>query len=96
MLGKAAVSGRASGLKARAWAEANGVALGTLGSWCAHYRRCDECLNHKLQSKVARVYIPDRREADQRRAFDALGRRLAELVDGRAEADGRVVPLRAA
>lgn len=30
---------RASGLKAKAWAEANGVPLGTLGSWCAHYRR---------------------------------------------------------
>jgi hypothetical protein len=30
---------RASGLKAKAWAEANGVALGTLGSWCAHARR---------------------------------------------------------
>ena len=30
---------RASGLKAKAWAEANGVPLGTLGSWCTHYRR---------------------------------------------------------
>ena len=30
---------RASGLKAKAWAETNGVPLGTLGSWCAHYRR---------------------------------------------------------
>jgi hypothetical protein len=30
---------RASGLKAKAWAQANGVPLGTLGSWCAHYRR---------------------------------------------------------
>jgi hypothetical protein len=30
---------RASGLKAKAWAEANGVPLGTLGSWCAHYQR---------------------------------------------------------
>ncbi|MCU0966439.1 MAG: hypothetical protein MUF08_15650 [Burkholderiaceae bacterium] len=30
---------RASGLKAKAWAEANGVPLGTLGSWCAHFRR---------------------------------------------------------
>lgn len=30
---------RASGMKAKIWAEANGVALGTLGSWCAHYRR---------------------------------------------------------
>jgi len=30
---------RASGMKAKAWAEANGVALGTLGGWCAHYQR---------------------------------------------------------
>lgn len=30
---------RASGLKAKAWAEANGEPLGTLGSWCAHARR---------------------------------------------------------
>lgn len=30
---------RSSGLKAKAWAEANGVPLGTLGSWCAHTRR---------------------------------------------------------
>lgn len=30
---------RASGMKAKAWAAANGVPLGTLGSWCAHYGR---------------------------------------------------------
>lgn len=30
---------RASGQKARAWAAANGVALGMLGSWCAHAGR---------------------------------------------------------
>ena len=30
---------RASGLKAKTWAAANGVPLGTLGSWCAHARR---------------------------------------------------------
>lgn len=30
---------RASGQRAKAWAEANDVALGTLGSWCAHARR---------------------------------------------------------
>ena len=30
---------RASGQKAKAWAEANAVPLGTLGSWCAHSRR---------------------------------------------------------
>ena len=30
---------RASGQKARDWAEANGVPAGTLQSWCAHARR---------------------------------------------------------
>ena len=30
---------RASGQKAKVWAQANGVELGTLGSWCAHARR---------------------------------------------------------
>ena len=30
---------RASGMKAKVWAEANGVPLVTLGSWCAHYGR---------------------------------------------------------
>ena len=39
----------------------------------------DECLNHKLQNKVARVYIRDRREADQAKAFDALGLLLHQL-----------------
>ena len=39
----------------------------------------DECLNHKMQSKMARVYIHDRREQEQARAFDALGNRLAEI-----------------
>lgn len=53
----------------------------------------DECLNHKLQSKVARVYIHDRREEDQARAFEALGRRLADLVDGRASGAGNIVEL---
>lgn len=55
----------------------------------------DECLNHKLQSKVARIYIQDRREAEQRRAFDALGQRLAALVDGSA-APSNVIELRSA
>lgn len=36
----------------------------------------DECLNHQLQSKVARTYIKDRRLAEQQRAFDALGAHL--------------------
>lgn len=30
---------RASGQKARAWAEANGVSIRSLASWCAHARR---------------------------------------------------------
>ena len=30
---------RASGQKAKAWAQTNGVALGMLGSWCGHARR---------------------------------------------------------
>jgi histidyl-tRNA synthetase len=54
----------------------------------------DECLNHKLQGKVARVYIKDRRLGEQARAFDALGARLAALVGG-TEASN-VVHLRAA
>jgi integrase len=39
----------------------------------------DECLNHKQESKVGRIYIRDRREAEQQRALDALGQHLAEL-----------------
>jgi integrase len=40
----------------------------------------DECLNHMIQSRVTRIYIRDRREGEQAKAFDALGQRLAELV----------------
>ena len=40
----------------------------------------DECLNHMIQSRVTRVYIRDRRETEQMKAFDALGRKLTELV----------------
>jgi integrase len=66
------------------------------GKWTAHdlrrtaatmMARCgygsdtiNECLNHVQANKMARVYIQDRREADQMRAFDALGARLAELT----------------
>jgi hypothetical protein len=35
---------RASGMKAKAWAEAHGVPLGTLGGWCGHYRRWQQAL----------------------------------------------------
>ena len=40
----------------------------------------NECLNHKLQSKVSRVYIRDRRQAEQAKAFDTLGAQLAQLT----------------
>jgi hypothetical protein len=42
----------------------------------------DECLNHKLASKVARIYIQDRRLAEQARAFDALGARPETIIAG--------------
>ena len=83
----------------------------TGGKWTAHDLRrtaatlmagagvstdtIDECLNHKLQSKVARVYIKDRRLPEQTRAFDALGVRLQSIVTGRPAASN-VVEIRAA
>jgi integrase len=42
----------------------------------------DECLNHIIQSRVSRVYIRDRREVDQARAFDALGAKLSAIICG--------------
>ena len=53
----------------------------------------DECLNHKLQSRMAKVYIQDRRLAEQARAFDALGAKLDAIVNGDERASN-VVPLR--
>ena len=44
---------RASGQKAKAWAQANGVALGTLGSWCAHARRWQARLDGVAAAPVA-------------------------------------------
>jgi hypothetical protein len=44
---------RASGMKAKAWAEANGVPLGTLGSWCAHYRRWQAKLDGSASAEPA-------------------------------------------
>lgn len=55
----------------------------------------DECLNHVIESRVRRTYIRNRREADQIRAFDALGLRLAELVSPSTRASN-VVTLRTA
>ena len=45
----------------------------------------NECLNHKQADRMARVYIHNRREGEQRMAFDALGRKLFELT---TSADG--------
>lgn len=47
---------RASGQKAKAWAEANGVPLGTLGSWCAHSRRWQA----RLDGVGAEASLPSR------------------------------------
>lgn len=54
----------------------------------------NEALNHITTDRMARVYIRDRREADQRRAFDTLGLRLAQVLSGLTPA--KVLPLRAA
>ena len=54
----------------------------------------DECLNHVIESRVRRTYIRDRRLPEQARAFDALGTKLAALVDGVTASN--VVQLRAA
>lgn len=54
----------------------------------------NECLNHISADRMARVYIRDRRQADQARAFDALGTRLEELTSG-ATATSNIRVLRA-
>ena len=40
----------------------------------------DECLNHVIASKVARVYIHNRRLGQQADAFDLLGSKLSEWI----------------
>ena len=50
----------------------------------------NECLNRKLADRMSRTYIHDRREGEQRKAFDALGRKLFELT---AKAEGNVLSL---
>ena len=45
----------------------------------------DECLNHMLQSRVSRIYIRDRREAQQAIAFDALGEKLTKTLASEPE-----------
>lgn len=41
-----------------------------------------ECLNHIQSDRMSRVYIRDRRESEQARAFEALGERLAAVASG--------------
>lgn len=81
------------------------------GRWTAHdlrrtaatvMARCgfgsdtiNECLNHIQADRMARVYIQDRREADQVRAFDALGARLVELTTGVAASNVVRLPVAA-
>ena len=40
----------------------------------------NECLNHIQNDRMSRVYIRDRRETEQARAFDVLGEKLASIV----------------
>lgn len=77
------------------------------GKWTAHdlrrtaatiMARCgfssdvvNECLNHMQSDRMARVYIQDRRETEQARAFDALGAHLARLISSQAAAINVVV-----
>ena len=55
----------------------------------------NECLNHIQVDRMARVYIQDRRQADQVSAFNALGERLAELTAG-TTSGSNVVAIRTA
>ena len=43
----------------------------------------NECLNHIQNDRMSRVYIRDRRETEQARAFDALGVKLALIASRR-------------
>ena len=58
----------------------------------------DAALNHVIGNRVTRVYVRDRREADQARAFDALGQHLATLATlaTGTEAAGNVVAIKRA
>lgn len=59
----------------------------------------DECLNHMIESRIRRTYVRDRRRAEQRHAFEALGRHLATTLQTKpaarrklADRDPRRVP----
>lgn len=76
---------RASGLKAKAWAEANGVSIRSLASWCAHARRWQAGLDgagaapasaSKPGGFVAARVAPSVASTSVRLEFDAGGVRL--------------------
>jgi integrase len=52
----------------------------------------DECLNHKMSSRVRRTYIRTRREGEQAQAFNALGNALVRLEGGAAARQLHAVP----
>lgn len=47
----------------------------------------NECLNHKQADRMTRVYVKDRRHAEQAIAFDKLGRRLHELCSATSDSN---------
>lgn len=57
----------------------------TTGTMMAHLGfpadTINECLNHVTTDRMTKVYIKSRREDDQARAFDAMGRYLSQLHD---------------
>ena len=76
---------RASGQKARVWAEANGVPAGTLQSWCAHARRwqarldgvsAEPAASSKPSGFVAARVAPGAESTSVRIELNAQGTRL--------------------
>lgn len=47
----------------------------------------NECLNHKQADRMTRVYVQDRREAEQAVAFEKLGCKLTELLTGKTQSN---------
>lgn len=54
----------------------------------------NECLNHKQADRMTRVYINDRREAEQAAAFDKLGAKLAAITTGTRTSNIIALPMR--
>lgn len=54
----------------------------------------NECLNHKQADRMTRVYVQDRREAEQAIAFDKLGEKLRALYSGEIQDNVVTFPAR--